>query len=94
MHRFVHAPALGDEPIVDAAERGEHGAADSSLFGHLADGGLLGGLTLFDMPLGQRPQHASAPVGPPDEGSDLTVLGAVDAGDDQAAGRGFTHRAQ
>ena len=26
VHRFVHAAALGDKPIVDAAQRGEDGA--------------------------------------------------------------------
>ncbi len=49
---LVHPPAVGDEPVVDAPQRGEHTAADAGLLGDLADGGLLGGLAQLDVPLG------------------------------------------
>ena len=94
VHGLVHPPALGDEPVVDAAERGQHAALDSGLLGDLADRGLLGGLTEFDVALGQRPQHPAASVDPADQGRDLAVLRAVDPVDDQAARRCLVHGAQ
>src|SRR6185437_6381027 len=75
-------------------ERGQHAALDSGLLGDLADGRLLGGLALFDVALGQRPQHAPAPVHATDQRRDLSVLRSVDAVDDQSAGRGLVDRAQ
>ena len=53
VHCLVHAPALGHEPVVDAAERGQHTALQSRLLGDLTDGGLFGRLAEFDVPLGQ-----------------------------------------
>ena len=94
VHGLVHPSALGDEPVVDAAERGQHGALDTGLLRDLADGGLLGGFTEFDVALGQRPQHAAAPVDAADEGSDLGFLGTVDAVDDKPARRCLVHGAQ
>ena len=94
VHGLVHATALGDEPVVDAAERGQHAALDAGLLGDLADRGLFGGFTEFDVALGQRPQHPAAPVDAPDQRGDLGVLGSVDAVDHQAARRGLVHRAQ
>ena len=94
VHRLVHATALGDEPVVDAAERGQHTALDAGLLGDLPDRGLLGGFTELDVALGQRPQHPAAPVDAPDQRRHLTVLGPVEAVDHQPARRGFVHGAQ
>lgn len=94
VHGLVNAPALGDEPVVDAAERRQHAALDAGLLGHLADGGLFGRFTLLDVTFRQRPQHPSAAVDPPDQGGHLMVLGSVDAVDDQPACRCFVHGAQ
>jgi hypothetical protein len=44
--------------------------------------------------LGQRPEHATAPVDAADEGRDLGFTGSVEPVDDQAAGGGFVHSAQ
>src|SRR5436305_12194162 len=94
VHRLVDPATVGDEPVVDAPERGEHAAANTRLLGDLPDGGLLGRLTHLDVPLGQRPQHASAPVNAPDQRGDLLVAGAVEAVDHQPAGGCLVHRAQ
>ena len=94
VHGLVHPPALGDEPVVDAAQRGQHAALDPGLLGDLTDGGLLGGLAQLDVALGQRPQHPAAPVDATDQRGDLVFARPVDAVDDQSAGRGFVHGAQ
>ena len=94
MHGLVDAAALGDEPVVDAAERGQDLPADTGFLGDLADGGLFGGLALFDVALGQRPQHPSAPVDPADQRGHLSFGRAVDAVDDQPARGGLVHGAQ
>ena len=67
MHGLVHAPVLGDEPVVDAAERRTHGRDDAGLLLDLAHGGLLGGLALLDVALGQRPQQPPAAIEAADE---------------------------
>ena len=53
VHGLVHPPAFGDEPVVDAAERGQHAALDPGLLGDLADRGLFGRLAELDVALGQ-----------------------------------------
>ncbi len=53
VHGLVHTPAVGDEPIVDATQRGEHAAANAGFLGDLADRGLFGGFTHLDVALGQ-----------------------------------------
>ena len=83
VHGLVHATPLGDEPVVDAAQRRQHAALDARFLGDLTDRSLLGGLTEFDVALGQRPQHPAAPVDAPDQRSDLTFLGPVDPVDYQ-----------
>ena len=62
VHGLVHAAALGDEPEVDGAQRRDDLADDAGLLGDLAHGGVLGGLALLDVALGQRPQQPPAPV--------------------------------
>ena len=91
---LVHSPSVGDEPVVDAAQRGQHAAANSGLLGDFTDGGLLGGLALLDVSLGQRPQHPTAPVDAPDQCRYLRFPRSVDAVDDQPAGGCFVHGAQ
>ena len=86
---LVHAPAIGDEPVVDAAESGQNVSVDAGFLGDFPDGGLLGGLALFDVSLGQRPEHPSAPVHPADQGSKLFLARPIDPVDDQSAGGGF-----
>ena len=85
VHGLVHATALSDEPVVDAAECGQHTALDSGLLRYLTDRGLFSGFTEFDMALGQRPQHPAAPVDAPDQRGDLSLLGPVDSVDHQPA---------
>src|SRR4051794_26294536 len=92
VHRLVHAAALGDEPEVDDPERCHDLADDPGLLRHLADGGVLGGLALLDVPLGQRPQEAAAAIGAPDEGGARLVHPVV--GDHQAPGGGLVDPAQ
>src|SRR5919202_387510 len=92
VHRLVHPAAVGDEPEVDDAERGDDLADDPGLLRHLPDGGVLGGLPLLDVALGQRPQQPAAPVGAPDEGG--TGFGHPVVGDHQAPGRGLVDPAQ
>src|ERR1700758_370223 len=94
MHGLVHPTAIGDEPVVDTSQRGQHAAADAGLLGNLANGGLLGGLAELDVALGQRPQHPSASIDTTDKGRNLVVAWPVDAVDDQPAGRCFVHGAQ
>ena len=53
MHGLMNPEVLGAEPVVDVAQGGEHVAADSGLFGDLANGGLFGSLALFDVALRQ-----------------------------------------
>ena len=48
-----HPLAVGDEPEVDDAQRGEDLADDPGLLGDLADGGVLGRLARLDVALGQ-----------------------------------------
>lgn len=94
MHRLVHPPPVGDEPVVDTAQRGEHAAADPGFLGDLSDGGLFGGLAHFDVALGQRPQHPPAAIDAPDQGGHLLVAWPVEAVNDQPAGGGLVHGAQ
>ena len=94
VHRLVHPAAVGDEPVVDAPQRGQHAAADAGLLGDLPDGGLFGGLTQLDVPLGQRPQHPPAPIDAADQRRDLLVARSVEAVDDEPAGGGFVDGAQ
>ena len=94
VHGLVHAASLGDEPVVDAAQRGQHAALDAGLFCDLADRGLLGGLAELDVALGQRPQHPASAVHASDQRCHLTVLRAVDAVDHQTARRRLVHGAQ
>ena len=62
VHGLVDPAVLGDEPVVDGAERGEHPAADAGLLLDLADRGVLGGLAGLDVALGQRPEQPAPPV--------------------------------
>src|SRR5580693_9162266 len=91
VHGLVHSTAVGDEPVVDASQCGQHAAANSGLLGDLTNGGLLRGLAEFDMALGQRPEHAAASVNAADEGRDLRITWAVDTVDDQPASGCFVH---
>ena len=91
VHGLVHAALLGDEPEVDRAERREHAAADAGLLLDLADRGLLGGLAVLDVALGQRPDQAPAAVVPGDERRARDSAAAVD---DQAAGAGLLDAGQ
>ena len=63
------------------------------LFGDFSYGGLFGGLTEFDVPLGQRPQHPPPPIDAADQRGDLGVARTVEAVDDQPPGGGFVHGA-
>src|SRR4051794_15296322 len=92
VHGLVHPAALGDEPEVDDPERGHDLADDAGLLRHLADGGVLGGLALLDVPLGQRPEEATAAVGAADEGRAGFVHPVI--GHHQAPGRGLVDPAQ
>ncbi len=94
VHGLVHPPAIGDEPVVDASQRGQHAAANPGLLGDLTNGGLLGGLTLFYVALGQRPQHPSASIDATDQGGDLRVPRPIDAVDDQPSSGCFVDGAQ
>jgi hypothetical protein len=94
VHSLVHASAFGDEPVVDAAQCGEHLALDAGFLSNLSDGGLLGGFPLFDVAFGQRPQHPTAPVDASDQRGELGVSGSVDAVDDQTARGGLMDGAQ
>ena len=62
VHGLVHPPAVGHEPEVDRAQPADDPPGDAGLLGDLADGRLLGALAGLDVPLGQRPEHPSAPV--------------------------------
>ena len=73
-------------------ERGDDLADDPGLLGDLADGGVLGGLALLDVPLGQRPEEAAAAVGAADEGS--AGPGDTVVGHHQAPGGGLVDPAQ
>ena len=81
--RLVDPSPVGDEPEVDGAELADDLAADAGLLGDLADRGLLGGLTRFDVALGQRPQQPALPVGAADQGAARHVPIQIE---DQAAG--------
>lgn len=94
MHGLVHAAAVGHEPVVDAPQRGQHAALDAGFFGYFSNGCLFGRLTEFDVALGQRPQHPSAPVDAADQGGDLRVARSVEPVDDQPAGGCLVDRAQ
>src|SRR5277367_3991111 len=94
VHGFVHPPPVGDEPVVDAAQRSQHAAVNSGLFRDLTDRGLLGRLTELDMAFRQRPQHQAAPVDATDECGDLLFTRPIDTVDDQPTGRCFVHGAQ
>src|SRR5690348_17565323 len=94
VHRLVHAAPLGDKPVIDTAERGEHAALDTGLLGDLTDRGLFGGLTELDVSLRQGPEHAPAPVDAADQGSHLGVIGPVDSIDDQPTRRCLVHGAK
>ena len=94
VHGLVHAAAVGDEPVVDAAERGQHVALYPGLLGDLADRGLFRGLAEFDVALRQRPQHPAATVDATDQRGDLLFTRPVDTVDDQSAGRRLMHGAQ
>ena len=59
---LVDPPALGDEPVVDAAQCRQYVPVNAGLLGDFADGSLLSSLTLLDMPLRQRPDHPPAAV--------------------------------
>src|SRR5690606_3712256 len=93
VHRFVYPPAVGDEPVIDAAEFGDHHALDAGFLGHFPDRGLLGGLALLDMALGQRPQQPSASIGAADQGGAALFAWAVETVDDEAARGGLLDRA-
>src|SRR5579864_8178327 len=67
--------ALLDVPVFDLGQRRHHPAGDAGLLPDLAHGGLLGGLAVLDVPLGQLPA-------PPLLGRDQQDGGAAD---DQAA---------
>src|ERR1700722_20053797 len=94
VHGFVHAPPVGDEPVVDAAQRSQDAAVNAGLFGDLADRGLLGRLAELDMAFRQRPQHPAAPVNATDERGDLLFTRPIDTVDDQSTGRRFMNGAQ
>ena len=94
VHGLVHPAAVGDEPVVDASERGQHAAPNTRLLGDFTDCGLFGRLALLDVALGQRPQHPSTPIDAPDQRRDLLLAWPVDAVDDQPAGGCFVHGAQ
>src|SRR5215470_964075 len=86
VHGFVHPAVLGDEPVVDSAQRRKHPPGDAGLLRDLADRGLLRRLAGLDVTLGQRPQQPPAPVQPADERS------AGPAGvHDEPAGRRFVN---
>src|SRR5919205_721014 len=87
VHGLVHPAAVGDEPEVDDAERGDDLADDAGLLGDLPDGGVLRGLALLDVALGQRPQQPAAAVGAADEGGARPRDGVVR--DHQAPGGGL-----
>ncbi len=66
MHRLVDAAAFGDEPVVDAAERGQDLSADTGFFGDLADRGFLGVSPCSMWPFGSdhsiRPRRSIRPM--------------------------------
>jgi len=67
VHGLVDPAVVDDEPEVDDAERSEHVAPDAGLLLDFTDRGVLGGLAVFDVPLGQRPQQPPLAVAPGDE---------------------------
>ena len=94
VHGLVHPPSLGDEPVVDAAQRREHMPMYAGLLGHLPDRGLLGGLALLDVSLRQRPDHPPPPVHSADQRRRLLFTRPVDAVDDKSTRGDFVHGAQ
>ena len=69
-------------------------AGDAGFFRHLAHGGDLGGLALFDVALRQRPDQPAASVVPGDHGGAVPVHSRDGGVDDQTAGGGFLDAAQ
>ena len=94
VHGLVHPSAIGDEPIVDAPQRGQYVAANSGLLRDLTNGSLFGRLALLDVAFGQRPQHPSAPIDTTDESGYLPVARPVDTVDDEPTGGSLMHGAQ
>ena len=55
MHGLVHPHALGDEPVVDRAQRLHHPTVDAGLLAHLAAGRRLDRLARLHVPLREHP---------------------------------------
>ncbi len=91
MHSLVDAPAFRDEPVVDAAEFGEDGAAHPRLLVHLPHRRLLGRLTLLDVPLGKRPEQPAAAVRTADQRGAQLIGGPAETVHDQTPGRRLPH---
>ena len=89
VHGLVDAPVVGDEPVVDGAERRQHPAPDAGLLLDLADRGVLSRLAGLEVALRQRPQQPAPPVEPADQRHARAAGRAVDH---QAAGGGLLDR--
>src|SRR5271156_1287502 len=94
MHGFMYSATVGDEPVVDAAQRRQHAALYSGLFGDFPDRGLFRGLAELDVAFGKRPQHPAASVHATDQCRNLLCAGAINVVDDQSTGRRLVHGPQ
>src|SRR5271167_2261243 len=94
MHGFMYPATVGDEPVVDAAQRRQHAALYTGLFGDFPDRGLFRGLAELDVAFGKRPQHPAASVDAADQCRDLLFTGAINVVDDQSTGRRLVHGPQ
>src|SRR5271168_2235930 len=94
MHGFMYPATVGDEPVVDAAQRRQHAALYPGLFGDFPDRGLFRGLAELDVAFGKRPQHPAASVDAADQCRDLLFTGAINVVDDQSTGRRLVHGPQ
>ena len=85
MHELMHALAGTGEPIVDGGNGLDHLTQNAGLLVHLAHGGLLRRLALFDMALGKAPFEMAVAGVSRDDGHTAALV------EHQAAGRVFAH---
>ena len=89
--RLVHPVSTDGEPVVDAAQGGQHVPGDPGLFLDFANGSLGVCLVTFGMALRQAPLKPAAPV---DAGNDRNPGSAVVHLNDHPARGDFLHGRQ